>query len=123
MYIRSGMFSFGLTNFLSLSDRTSDMLKKFSTSLTFSKYIYKCSIKKYTFLCVKLLSLIVHVHVYCETLSIHVHVHDALVSFPLSRGVVPYLFKIHGSKGVEEASTVYETSKNCPPPLFPSYFI
>ena len=33
MYIRSGMFSFGLTNFLSLSDRMSDMLKKFSTSL------------------------------------------------------------------------------------------
>ena len=27
------MFSFGLANFLSLSDRMSDMLKKFSTSL------------------------------------------------------------------------------------------
>ena len=33
IYIRSGMFSFGLANFLSLSDRMSDMLKKFSTSL------------------------------------------------------------------------------------------
>ena len=35
IYIRSGMFSFGLANFLSLSDRMSDMLKKFSTSLSF----------------------------------------------------------------------------------------
>ena len=33
IYIRSVMFSFGLANFLSLSDRMSDMLKKFSTSL------------------------------------------------------------------------------------------
>ena len=33
IYIRSGMFSFGLANFLSLSDGMSDMLKKFSTSL------------------------------------------------------------------------------------------
>ena len=33
IYIRSGMFLFGLANFLSLSDRMSDMLKKFSTSL------------------------------------------------------------------------------------------
>ena len=39
MYIRSGMFSFGLTNFLSLSDRMSDMLKKFSTSLNHSTKI------------------------------------------------------------------------------------
>ena len=30
------LFSFGLTNFLSLSDRMSDMLKKFSTSLHLS---------------------------------------------------------------------------------------
>ena len=29
------MFSFGLANFLSLSDRMSDMLKKFSTSLCY----------------------------------------------------------------------------------------
>ena len=29
IYIRSGMFSFGLANFLSLSDQMSDMLKKF----------------------------------------------------------------------------------------------
>ena len=44
MYIRSGMFSFGLTNFLSLSDRMSDMLKKFSTSLVFimKKYPKSC---------------------------------------------------------------------------------
>ena len=33
IYIRSGMFLFGLVNFLSLSDRMSDMLKKFSMSL------------------------------------------------------------------------------------------
>ena len=33
LFIWSGMFSFGLANFLSLSDRMSDMLKKFSTSL------------------------------------------------------------------------------------------
>ena len=39
MYIRSGMFSFGLTNFLSLSDRMSDMLKKFSTSLLMCPFL------------------------------------------------------------------------------------
>ena len=39
IYIWSGMFSIGLANFRRLSDRMSDMLKKFSTSLLLSSYL------------------------------------------------------------------------------------
>ena len=42
------MFSFGLANFLSLSDRMSDMLKKFSTSLNENEKIILQSISACT---------------------------------------------------------------------------